>query len=242
MHVGPDRPLASSGIISSSGGAPSAWSPLVHPVFRILWIATIVANVGTWVHDVAATWLMTSLAPSPLMVALVQTAGTLPVLMLALPAGVLADVLDRRHVLLSAQVWMTVVAFVLGAVTFVGATTPLVLLVLTFLLGIGTALTAPAWQSIVPELVPKAELGAAVTLNSAGINVARAVGPALGGLVVAGLGPATAFALNGVSFAGVIAVLLWWKRAVPAAALPPERLTSAPPARSPCRARLPRLT
>jgi MFS family permease len=227
MHVGLDRPVAASGITGASAGAPSAWSPLGHPVFRILWIATIVANVGTWVHDVAATWLMTSLAPSPLMVALVQTAGTLPVLMLALPAGVLADVLDRRHVLLFAQVWMTVVALVLGAVTFVGATTPLVLLVLTFLLGIGTALTAPAWQSIVPELVPKAELGAAVTLNSAGINVARAVGPALGGLVVAGLGPATAFALNGVSFAGVIVVLLWWKRAVPAAALPPERLTSA---------------
>jgi MFS family permease len=227
MQSAPDRPAAEVSGAAPGGSAPSAWSPFGHPVFRVLWIATLVANIGTWIHDVAATWLMTSLAPSALLVALVQTATTLPVLMFALPAGVLADVLDRRRVLLFAQVWMTVVAVALGLVTLAGASTPLVLLLFTFLLGIGTALTAPAWQSIVPELVPGPELAPAVTLNSAGINVARAVGPALGGLVVAATGPAAAFLLNGFSFAGVIGALIWWRRAVPVSGLPAERLTAA---------------
>ncbi len=221
----PPRPALPAFGQGSAGASP--WGPFRRPVFRVLWAATLVANVGTWMHDVAAGWLMTSLAPSPLMVALVQTATTLPVLILALPAGALADVLDRRRVLLFAQVWMTVAALLLGFLTLAGATDASVLLLLTFIVGIGTAVTAPAWQAIVPELVEHRELPAAVALNSAGINIARAVGPALGGLVVTAMGPAAAFLLNGVSFLGVVGGLVWWKRPVEERIVPRERIPTA---------------
>lgn len=207
--------------------AASPWSPFRSTPFRVLWIATVVANAGTWVHDVGAAWLMTGLTPSPLLVALVQAATTLPVVILALPAGALADVFDRRRVLLAAQVWMTVSAHALALLTWQGATTPTVLLLMTFVLGIGTALAGPAWQSIVPELVPKPDVAAAVTLNSAGINMARAFGPALGGMIVAASGPAAAFALNGLSFLGVAFALVWWRRAGASSALPAEGFSHA---------------
>lgn len=203
------------------------WSPFRSTPFRVLWIATVVANAGTWVHDVGAAWLMTELSSSPLLIALVQAATTLPVLLLALPAGALADVFDRRRVLLAAQLWMAACALVLALVTWWGVTTPTVLLLVTFVLGVGTALAGPAWQAIVPELVSKSELPAAVTLNSAGINVARAFGPALGGLVVAASGPTAAFAINGLSFLGVVFALVWWKRVVVLNALPAEQFTAA---------------
>src|SRR5262245_52077811 len=182
--------------IQSSG---SAWSPLRAPVFRALWIATVVSNVGTWMQNVGAAWFMISLSPSPTLVALVQAATSLPVFLVGLPAGALADIVDRRRLLLWTQGWMLVITAVLSGLTFLGMVTPWMLLMLTFALGLGAALNAPAWQAIVPELVPRSGLQAAVTLNGVGFNVARAVGPALGGVVVAVAGVGTVFLLNSVS-------------------------------------------
>ena len=159
----------------------SAWSPFKHSVFRALWIATVVSNVGTWMQNVGAAWLMTSLTKSPVLVALVQVATTLPMFLLSLPAGALADILDRRRLLLVTQAWMTAAAAILGAMTLAGLTGAWSLLALTFMLGLGAALNGPAWQAIVPELVPRRELLPAISLNSAGFNLSRAVGPAAGG-------------------------------------------------------------
>src|SRR4051812_2779082 len=196
-------------------GHPPAWAPLGQPLFRAVWAASFVSNVGTWVHNVAAAWLMTSLAPSPLLVALVQTATSLPFFLLAMPAGALADVLDRRRLLMVTQTWMLLAAAALGALTLAGLASPWVLLAFTFLLGLGAALTRPAWMAAIPELVPPRDMPAAVVLNSVGFNLALAVGPALGGLVVnaageAAVGAGAAFLLNAVSFLGVLAVLYRW--------------------------------
>lgn len=198
-----------------------------HPVFRAVWLATIVSNLGTWIQNVGAAWLMTSLSPSALMVALIQTATSLPMFLLSLPAGALADVIDRRKLLLFTQTWMLVMAAALAIVTWLGLMTPTVLLALTFFLGLGAALNGPAWQAIVPELVPKAELASAVSLSSVAFNIARAVGPAIGGLVIAASGPAATFGLNAVSFVGVIYVLYRWKSTPPRSALPAERFWGA---------------
>lgn len=204
-----------------------ALSPLKHRVFRALWIATIASNVGTWMQDVGAAWLMTTLAPSPAMVALVRAASALPMFMLALPAGALADIVDRRRLLLLTQIWMLLAAAALGVLTIAGLTSPAILLALTFALGIGTALNAPAWQALVPELVPRSQLMNAVALNSASINLARSVGPALGGLLIATVGPGATFLLNAVSFVGVIVVLFRWPAAHEVSVLPAERLVGA---------------
>jgi MFS family permease len=192
--------------------ASPAWEPLRQPFFRALWVATMVSNIGTWMQNTAAAWLMTSLSSSTIMVALVQAATTVPVFLLALPAGVFADVFDRRRLLLVTQMWMLLAATALGALTLAGHTTPWLLLALTLMLGFGAAMNAPAWQSIVPELVPRSQLAAAISLNSAGFNAARAIGPAAGGLVVASLGAAGAFLLNAVSFLAVVVVLYRWHR------------------------------
>ena len=188
----------------------SAWTPFRHPAFAVLWAAMLVSNIGTWMHDVGAGWLMTTLAPSPLMVALVQAASTLPVFLLALPSGALADIVDRRGLLIAAKSGMALVALGLGVVVLTDHVTPAILLGFTFAIGIGTALVNPAWQAIVPQLVPRADLASAVALNSVGINVSRAIGPALGGAVIAGLGLAAPFFLNAVSFLAVIGALIWW--------------------------------
>src|SRR2546427_2359155 len=205
----------------------SAWSPLRHPVFRALWVVTIISNVGTWMQNVAAAWLMTSLSQSSVMVALVQTATSLPVFFLALPAGALADVVDRRRLLLLTQSWMLLIALLLGALTLLNLTTPWTLLLLTFSLGIGAATNAPAWQSCIPELVPREDLPGAVALGSVGFNIARAMGPALGGLVIAATGPGGAFVLNAISFVGVLAVLYRWQHTREQNALPAERFVGA---------------
>jgi len=158
-------------------------------------------------QNVGAAWLMTTLAPSPTMVALVQAATSLPVFLVGLPAGALADVVDRRRLLLWTQGGMLAAALVLGALTLLGQTTPWALLTLTFTLGLGAAMNAPAWQAIVSELVPRSDLQAAVALNGVGFNIARVIGPALGGLVIAAAGSGMVFLLNAVSFLGVIPVL-----------------------------------
>lgn len=178
-------------------------------------------------HDVGAAWLMTTLSPSPIMVALVRTASTLPIFLFALPAGALADVIDRRRLLLFTQTLLLVGAALLAVLTFAGATTPVLLLVLTFLLGVGNALNAPAWQATVAELVPRTEIPPAIALNSAAINLARSIGPAIGGLLIAATGPAATFALNAVSFCGVIAVLYRWHREPVTSVLPAERVLGA---------------
>src|SRR4051812_7684631 len=159
---------------------PSAWSPLRYPVFRALWIAAVVSNIGTWMQSVGGAWLMTSLTPSTTMVALMQSATSLPVFLVGLPGGALADIVDRRCLLLFTQVWMLAVAGGLAAFTLLGWTTPWVLLAFTFALGVGAALYAPVWQAIQPELVPRSEVPAAVALGGVSINASRAIGPALG--------------------------------------------------------------
>lgn len=201
--------------------------PLASPVFRALWIATVVSNIGTWMHDVGAGWLMTSLSADPLMVALVQAATTLPMFALALPAGALADIVDRRKLLIGAQLFGLVATAILALTTFGGITTAWVLLALTAAIAVGAALSAPTFQAIVPELVPGKALQQAVALNSLGVNIARAIGPALGGVIIAAAGTGAVFALNAVSVLGVIAVLVRWRRDVPQRHLPAEHFLGA---------------
>lgn len=205
----------------------SPWSPLRHPTFRALWIATLASNVGTWLQSVGAAWLMTSLTPSSTMVALVQAATSLPMFLLSLPAGALADVLDRRRILLATQSWMLLSAAALGLLTAGGYTTPWVLLLLTTSIGMGAALNQPAWQASLPELVPREDLAPAIALGSIGFNIARALGPALGGLIVASAGAQANFLLNAASFLGVVVVLYRWKRPPRASMLPAERFFGA---------------
>jgi MFS family permease len=205
----------------------SPWSPLQQAVFRALWIALIASNIGTWMQSVGAAWLMTSLTPSPLLVALMQTATSLPILLVGLPAGALADIVDRRKLLLVTETWMLLVALILGVLTMTGSMSAWALLGLTFLLGLGAAFDAPAWQAIVPEIVERQELPAAVALNATGFNVSRAVGPALGGLVVAAAGPAAVFLLNAVSFLTVLVVIYRWRRAPILNTAPAEEMLGA---------------
>lgn len=196
-------------------------------MYRALWIASLTSNLGTWMQSVAAVWLMTTLTTSPIMVALVQTAASLPLVFLALPAGALADMVDRRKLLLLSQLWMLLAAGALGALTILGLEDPWWLLGLTAALGIGTALTSPAWLAITLELVPRSELPAAVALSSASLNLARAVGPAIGGLIVAAFGAGVAFLLNAVSFLAVLGVLFAWRREPPVTTLPREHVFGA---------------
>jgi MFS family permease len=205
----------------------SAWSPLRRPLFRALWIATIVSNIGTWMHEVGAGWLMVTLDPRPVMVSLIQAAIALPIFFLAVPAGALADIVDRRRYLIATQWWMLGIALLLGVITLAGLANAWLLLLLTFALGIGAAMMTPAWAATVPELVARDELQPAVTLNSIGINIARAIGPALAGLIVTAAGPAAAFLLNALSFLGVIIVLARWQRAPAHSTLPAERFFGA---------------
>ena len=206
---------------------PSAWSPLRRPLFRALWIADVASNIGTWMHDSAAAWLMTLLAPSPLMVSLVQAATTLPLFLLALPAGALADIFDRRRILLIAQVWWFVTTALLGVLTITGVIQPWMLLVITLAIGAGSAIDLPAWQAIIPETVPREELPAAVGLGSVAINIARAIGPAIAGVIIVAGGPGPVFFINAVSVLGVFIVLWRWQREPSRAVLPAERLASA---------------
>jgi predicted MFS family arabinose efflux permease len=192
--------------------ADAAWAPLGEPLFRSLWIAAVVSYTGTWMQNVGAGWLMTQLTTSPLMVSLVQAAVAVPVFVAVLPAGALADMVDRRRLLLFTQGWMIVAAATLGILTLLHAVNPWVLLAFTFLMGFGAVMNDPAWQAITPEVVSPAQHASAVALNSAGFNVARAVGPALGGIVVALAGSGWSFLLNAASFFGVVYFLCKWKR------------------------------
>jgi MFS family permease len=205
----------------------SAWSPLRHSVFRALWIAAIISNVGTWMQNVGGVWLMTSLTTSSLMVALMQTATSLPVFLIVLPAGAAADIVNRRRMLLVTQGWMCAAAAGLSGLTLLGATTPWLLLLFTFALGLGAAANMPVWQAVVPGLVSRDELPSAIALNGIAFNIARALGPALAGIIVAIAGPGPVFLLNAASFSGVIAVLYRWNFTPAERSLPPEHVIEA---------------
>ncbi len=179
----------------------------------MLWWANLAANTGAWVQNTGAGWMMTSLDPSPLMVSLVQASSLLPVFLLALPAGALADILDRRRFLILAQAWMLAVSLLLCALTWAGVLGPWGLLALTFAVGAGTAMTFPGWAATTPELVPRADLVQAIALNGIGFNLARSMGPALGGFVIGWFGTAASFAMNAFCALLLLVALVFWKRA-----------------------------
>lgn len=227
-HRAPGHPAPDSA--ASAGPAsrrPSALSPLRYGIFRAIWLANLFSNLGTWAQSVGAAWLMTSLAPSPDMVALVQAATSAPILLFSLAAGAIADIWDRRTVMLCAQGTMLLAAATLAALAGFGLVTPWVLLGLTFVLGMGSALNGPAWQASVAEQVPREEVPAAVTLNSVNFNIARSVGPALGGLIVGAAGAEAAFLFNAVSYVALILVLFGWQRPAVVRRLPRERMAGA---------------
>ena len=190
----------------------SALAPLREPLFRSLWIAAAISYIGKWLQMVGAAWLMTQLTPSPFMVGLVQAAIMLPVFLVILPAGALADIVDRRRFLMATQTWMVAAAASLGILTLLGHVTPWVLVLFTFLLGLGAVINDPAWQAITPEVASPENYVAAVALNSVAFNVARAVGPALGGFVIAATNSGVAFLMNAAGFTGVIIFLYRWRR------------------------------
>lgn len=220
---------------SSASTAPSAFArwrsatlaPFSQPVFAAFWWASLISSLGTLIQSVGAAWLMATIAPSADQVALVQTAGALPFFFLSLVAGAYADTHDRRATMLTSVLLMLAASAALAVVTIAGAVTPAVLLGLTFLIGCGTAAFAPAWQSSIGDQVPRQQIPSAVMANALGFNLARSVGPAIGGVIVAAAGAATAFAINAVSYLGMLATLLWWRPTRATHPLPPEPLGSA---------------
>jgi MFS family permease len=219
---------ASSSVTAASQSGPSPWSPFRHALFSVIWTATVVSNIGGWMFSAASGWLMTSLNPDPFIVSLVQVAATLPMFLFAIPAGALADIVDRRKFLIVGELTIMIVSTIFAAIVWFDLATPTNLLVFTFLSSAASALTSPAWQAVVPQLVTKQEMNAAVAANSVGVNVSRAVGPALGGAMVAQVGMAAPFWFNAFSNAGVIGALLWWRPPKRGAhQLPVERLRSA---------------
>lgn len=206
---------------------PAAFAPLRHPAFRLLWWANLAANIGLWVQNTGAGWMMTSLDPSPVMVSLVQAASMLPVFLLALPAGAAADIVDRRLYLIGAQAWVLCVAALLAVLAFAGWIGPWGLLAFTFCIGIGNALNFPAWAATTPELVPREDLVQAIALNGIGFNLSRALGPAIGGFAIGAAGVEAAFALNALCFLTLLLALLAWKREAPVRSLPAEHFLGA---------------
>jgi len=209
------------------GTSTSALAPLRLPVFRMLWFTWLAANISMWMNDVAAAWLMTSLTTSPALVALVQTASTLPVFLLGLPSGALADILDRKKFFLLTQLWVALVAALLCAVVFAGWMSPPLLLAMTFANGIGLALRWPVFSAIVPELVPRHQLPAALALNGVSMNASRIIGPLVAGALIASLGSAYVFMLNAVLAVLAAVVVSRWQRKPTPQPLGRERLISA---------------
>src|ERR1700693_321445 len=206
---------------------PPALVPLRNGTFRTLWLASVLVWLGTWLQNTGAGWLMTTLAPQPLIVAMVQAATIMPVFLLALPGGALADIVDRRAFLIGAQVWTILAAIALATLTLAHAMTAFWLLALTFMIGIGAAMTGPAWSAIVPELVPREDLVQAIALNGIGFNLTRAIGPALAGMLILIGGSSLAFSLYAVSIIAVLSALFTWHRGRRFTGLPREHLLSA---------------
>lgn len=212
---------------TSSASSSGAWTPLSLPTFRIFWLASLGSNIGTWINTITSGWVMTDLSSSPVMVSLVQVATSLPVVMFALIAGALTDTINHRRYLIVTQIWMTLAAAMLTLLSATGQLGPWGLLVLTFALGIGTAMAMPALSAAIAELVPKNLLPQAIALNSLSMNVSRSIGPAIGGLVLAQFGAWAAYGLNMISFIGMIVMLWYWKHLPDEHALPPERFFQA---------------
>ena len=194
----------------------SPWAPFGHRAFLLLWVATLISNIGTWMHEVGAAWLMTTLNSSPAVVSLVQAATTLPVFLFALYAGALADRLDKRKMLIAINIYLLVIVSVLAVLVHFQLVTPLGLILFTLAIGTGTAFMAPAWQAIVPALVPKDTLQPAIALNSMGINISRAIGPALAGVLIAAVGLSAPFFVNALSHVVIIVALIAWRNSAPA--------------------------
>ena len=212
----------------ASAAADSAWSALRYPVFRYLWIATVASNVGGWMYSAASGWLMMDLNANPLVVSLVQVATSLPLFLLALPAGALADMIDNRRFILTLEILTTIFTALFALAVSLKLVTPVVLLLFILFIGALGALETPAWQAIVPLLVPRTALSSAVATNSLGVNISRVIGPALAGVIILALGMAAPFWLDAVSNLGVIAVIYWWQPPARGAnALPAERLVRA---------------
>ena len=206
----------------------SPWSALGVRVFRWLWLATVISNVGTWMYNAASAWLMTSLDADPFTVSLVQVANSLPLFLLALPSGAIADMIDKRRFILALEIAATIAGAVFAWLVQIHHVTPATLLLFIFLVGALGAIETPAWQAITPLLVPKPVLSSAIALNSVGVNVSRVIGPALAGVLILASGIASPFWVNAVSNLGVIAVILWWRPPPrPAPTLPPEHLSGA---------------
>jgi MFS family permease len=211
----------------AANGPVSPWRPLQTPLFRNLLLADVVSDIGTFMQTVGAAWLMVSLGAGPMYVALTQTASALPFFVFALPAGAIGDIVDRRKLILYTEFWMVGVATLLAVATIGGLMSPWLLLGLTFALSAGDAIETPTWRAILPELVKKEDLAAASALNGIEFNFARAVGPALAGLIIAAAGIGAAFTLNVLSFTGVILLVARWKRPIRRRTAPPETLTGA---------------
>src|SRR5512137_2774338 len=202
-------------------------APFEHRTFTLFWCAWLVSSFGGMIQTVGASWLMLTIAPSADQVALVQTAGALPFFFLSLIAGALADTRDRRTIMLASQVFTLLASIALAVMTLAGAVTPSLLLLLTFMIGCGTAVLAPAWQASIGDIVPRSQIAPAVMANAVGFNLARSLGPAIGGAIVAAVGAAVAFIVNAVSYLGIIAALLQWKPQRVRSDLPPEPLGAA---------------
>ena len=205
----------------------SALAPLKIAVFRMLWCTWLMANVSMWMSEVAAAWMMTSLTSSPIWVALVQTASTLPVFLLGLPSGALADILDRRRYFIVTQFWLAAVAVLLCVVVSIDGMSPLLLLVLMFANGIGLAMRWPVFAAIVPELVPRPQLPAALALNGLAMNASRIVGPLIAGAMIASAGSAYVFVFNAVLSVLSGFIIMRWRHVHVPSALGRERLLSA---------------
>ena len=206
---------------------PVALEPLRGPVFRGLWLAYLAANMTMWMNDVAAAWLMTTLTTSPVMVALVSAASTLPVFLLGLPSGAMADIVDRRRYFAATQLWVSVVALVLAAVSLSGTLTAPVLLALTFANGIGLAMRWPVFAALIPELVPRNQLSSALALNGVAMNASRIIGPIVAGALIASAGTAYVFVLNATLSVMAGFVVMRWRREHVPSPLGRERLISA---------------
>ncbi|NMG45125.1 MFS transporter [Aromatoleum toluvorans] len=207
--------------------SPSALAPLRQPVFRMLWLAWLAANVTMWMNDVASAWLMTSLSGSAFMVAMVQAASTLPVFVLGLPSGALADIIDRRRYFAATQLWVAIVAVVLSGLAFTGRLTAELLLALTFANGIGLALRWPVFAAIIPDLVPRPELPAALALNGVAMNMSRIIGPVVAGTLIASAGSAYVFLLNSLLAIVAFTLILLWRSEPKVSTLPGERFVAA---------------
>ncbi len=221
MHPPPPEGLSSEGPHSAAHSDNpahvdpprhgSGLGPFRHPAFTVIWVASVTANLGTWMYTSASGWLITNLNPDPLIVSLVQVAASLPIFLIAIPAGALADIIDRRRFLIVGEIANTAIAVVFAVLVALDLVTATVLLVFTFVIAAFGALTAPAWQAVTPQLVPKRDLQTAVAANSIGFNISRAIGPALGGALTAAFGIAAPFWINAVSNLGINGALWWWR-------------------------------